>query len=158
MPNSSQLISFLLSFQTIMNPTRSVGQANFFSCSSQSIGSIGLSIVNKLTSRSITENGLRIHVHQHVGFKLHLAWHVFDKYNNKSVRCFERIFPELNDLYDFCKHLNGAFTGLCDCVCSPFDQWMAGKFNPYFLQHSTKEQLRQFVFLPSQVQDPHSLL
>ena len=135
LPISSQL-SFLLSFQTTMNPTRSVGQANF-SKSSHNIASNGSFIVHKLASRSITENGLQIHVHKHVGFKLHLVWHVFDKHNT-SVKCFERIFPDFNDLYDFCKQLkNGAFEGLCDCVCSRFFEWM-DKINSYFRSFYTR--------------------
>jgi len=137
-----------------MNPTRSVGQANFFSKSSHTIASNGSSIVHKLASRSLTENGLQIHVHQHAGFKLHLVWHVFDKRNNTSVKCFERIFPDFNALYDFCKHLkNGAFEGLCDCVCSRFFEWMDDKINSCTLDHSTQDQLRLSIFLPSTVRN-----
>jgi len=135
-----------------MTPTRSVGQADFFSLSSLSINSTGTSIVRRLASRSVTGNGLGIHVHQHAGFKLHLVWHVFDKHKNKSVKCFEIIFPELNDLYDFCKHLkDGAFQGLCDCVCDHFMEWMDDKINSCTLKHSTQDQLRLSIFLPSTV-------
>ena len=139
-----------------MSPSRSVSQANFSCLSSQIIGSKVSYIVHKLASRSITGNGLQIHAHQHAGFKLHLDWHVFNKHNNTSVKCFERIFPEFNALYDLCKHLkNGAFSGLCDCVCSHFFEWMDDKLTTCLSQHSTQEQLKQSVFLPSQVQDPH---
>jgi len=128
-----------------MNPTRRVGQANFFSFSSQSIGSKGSSIVNKLASRSITKNGLRIHEYQHVGFKLHLVWHVFNKHNNTSIKCFERIFPEFNDLYDFCKHLKDvAYEGLCDCVCSCIFEWMDDKLTTCTLEHS-QARIRRYV-------------
>jgi hypothetical protein len=123
--------SLSLLFQNIMAPTRSVGQANFVSLSSQSIRSRGSSIVHQLASRSITGNGLGIHVHRHVGFILHLVWHVWDKHNNKSVKCFERIFPNFDDLYNFFKHLqDGAFEGLCNCVSDRFMQWMNEKLTP----------------------------
>ena len=133
-----------------MAPTRSVGHANFVSLSSQSIRSRGSSIVHQLASRSITGNGLGIHVHRHVGFILHLVWHVWDKHNNKSVKCFERIFPNFDDLYNFFKHLqDGAFEGLCNCVYDRFMQWMNDKINSCTLEHSTQEQLRLSIFLPS---------
>jgi len=61
-----------------MTPTRSVGQADF-SKSSRTNASNGASIVHKLASRSLTGNGLRIHIHQHAGFKVYLVWHVFNK-------------------------------------------------------------------------------
>ena len=97
-----------------MTPTRSVGQADFFSKSSKSNASCGASIVHKLASRSITGNGLQIQIHQHVDFKVHLVWHVFDKHNKKSVRCIERIFSEINALDAFCKQLKMGL--LKDCV------------------------------------------
>jgi len=143
-------VFFLLSLQTTMTPTRSVGQSAFFSKASKSIASCGGSIVQKLASRSITGNGLQIQIHQHVGFKVHVVWHVFDKHNKKSVRCFERIFSEINALDVFCKQLkDGAFEGLCDCVCNRFIEWMNDKIRPCTLEHSSQEHIRQYVFLRS---------
>ena len=153
-PNNLFFPSLSLLFQTIMAPTRSVGQANFISLSSQSIGSRGSSIVHQLASRSITGNGLGIHVHRHVGFKLHLVWHVLDKHNNKSVKWFERIFPNFDDLYNFFKHLkDGAFEGLCDSVCDHFMKWMDDKINSCNLEYSKQDQLRLSIFLPSTVRN-----
>ena len=132
-----------------MTPTRSVGQDNFFSKSSQIFGSRRTSIVQRLASRSTTGNELQIQVHQHCNYKLHLVWHIFDK-NKNSVRCLERIFSEPKALNDFWKQLkDGAFEGLCDCLCTGFIEWMNDKIKSCFSEHSTLEQLRRQVFLRS---------
>jgi hypothetical protein len=143
-------MSLLISFQNIITPTTSIGQANFFSKSSQIVGSRRTSIVQRLASRSTTDNELQIQVHQHCNYKLHLVWHMFDKNNKNSVRCLERIFSEPKALNDFWNQLkDGAFEGLCDCVCIRFIEWMNDKIKPCFSEHSTLEQLRRYVFLRS---------
>ena len=79
---------------------------------------------------------------------------MFDKNNNKSVKCFERIFPYFEDLYDFFKHLKDvAFEGLCDCVYDRFTEWMDEKTNSFTLEHSTQDQHRLSIFLPSTVRN-----
>ena len=126
-------MSLLISFQHMMTPTRSVGQANFFSKTSQTIDLKGTPIVRVLASRCITRNGLRIQTHQHIGFKLHLDWHVTDNNNHKSLRYLERGFSEYGSLLDFCTQLkNGVFEGLCYCVCTHFIEWKEEKLNPVF--------------------------
>jgi hypothetical protein len=68
--------------------------------------------------------------------------------DKKSVRCFERIFSEINALDAFCKELkDGAFEGLCDCVCNRFIEWMNDKIRLCTLEHSSQEHIRQYVFL-----------
>ena len=89
------LMSFLISFQDIMTPTRSVGQANFFSKASQSINSKSTSIVRRLASRCLTENGIRIQIHQHIGYLLYIVWNVTDHNDFKSKRCLERVFLDM---------------------------------------------------------------
>ena len=135
-------MSFLVSFQP---PTRSVGQANFFSKTSQSINSKGTSIVWRLASRCVTGNGLRIQIHQHIGFRLHIVWNVTDF---KATRCLERVFTNYGELLDFCIQLKiGAFEGLCDCVCTHFIEWMEDKIKPCLLEYSTQSQIRQSYVL-----------
>jgi len=64
--------------------------------------------------------------------------------DKKSVRCFERIFSEINALDAFCKELkDGAFEGLCDCVCNRFIEWMNDKIRLCTLEHSSQEHIRQ---------------
>ena len=111
-----------------MTPTRSVGQANFFSTSSKSITSKNTSIIHKLTSRQLTAQGLQIHIHQHIGFLVHLVWYV-NKPNNIMVkRCLEWVFTQYRNLHNFCKDLkDGAFKGLCYCVGTHFSEWINDK-------------------------------
>ena len=69
---------------------------------------------------------------------------MFSTNNKKSVRCFERIYSEINALNNFCKQLkDGAFEGLCDCVCNRFIEWMNDKIRPFTLEHSSQEHIRQ---------------
>jgi len=75
---------------------------------------------------------------------------ILSKNNYKSVRCLERFFSEFKAFDDFCTQLkNGAFEGLCDCVCTRFIEWMDGKIKPCIFEHSTHGEFRQFVFLRS---------
>ena len=110
-----------------MTPTRCVGQANFFSTSSKSITSKNTSIIHKLTSRQLTAQGLQIHIHQHIGFLVHLVWYV-NKPNIMVKRCLERGFTQYRDLHNFCKDLkDGAFEGLCNVVGTHFSEWINDK-------------------------------
>jgi len=60
---------------------------------------------------------------------------------------FRKDFSEPKALNDFWKQLNdGAFEGLCDCLCTRFMEWMNDKIKPCFSLHSTLEQLRRYVF------------
>ena len=76
---------------------------------------------------------------------------IFSTNNNTSVKCFERIFPDFNALYDFCKRLkDGAFQGLCDCVCIRFFR-MDGRQTYCTLEHYSHARIRRYVSL---VQNP----
>jgi len=113
-----------------MTPTRSVGQANFYSKASKSITSKNTSIIHKLTSRQLTAQGLQIHIHQHIGFLVHLVWYVNKPNNIEVKRCLERVFTQYRYLHNFCKDLkDGAFEGLCNCVGTHFREWMNDKIN-----------------------------
>ena len=108
-----------------MTPTRSVGEAIFFSKTSQSINSKGMSIDRRLASLSLTGNDLRIQIHKHIGFLLHIIWNVTDHNNVEATRCLERVFTKYEDLLDFSiQFKHRAFEGLCDCVCTRFIEWM----------------------------------
>ena len=110
------------------SPNRSVGQANFFSKTSQTINSKGTSIVRRLASRCVTGNGLRILIYQHIGLLLHIVWNVTDHKDIKATICLEINFSRYGDLLDVYTHLkNGAFKGLCDYVCTNFIEWMKDK-------------------------------
>ena len=101
-----------------MNPTTSVGQANY-STASKSITSKNTSIIHRLTSRQLTAQGLQIHI----GFLVHLVWYVNKPNNIKVKRCWERVFTQYRDLHNFCKDLkDGAFEGLCNCVGTHFSE------------------------------------
>jgi len=116
-----------------MTSTRSVGQAKFFSKTSQTIESKGTSIVRRLAWRRITGTGLRIQIHQHIGFKLHLVWHVTDNNNYKSLRCSKRVLSEYGSLLDFCTPLkNGAFEGLLIVYILISSSGWKKKLNPVF--------------------------
>ena len=101
-----------------------------------------------MASVCLTGNGLRIQIHQHIGFLLHIVCNVTDHNNFKATRCLERVFTKYGDLLDFCVQLkNGAFEGLCDCVCTHFIEWMEDKIKPCLLEHFT--QIRQSYVLRS---------
>jgi len=107
-----------------MSPTRSVGQAIYRSKADSS----RTSIVQRLASRTLAGQSLGIRIHQHIGFQLHLVWHIADSNNYKSLRCIERVFLKYKDIHDFCMELkNGAFEGLCNCVCTRFLEWTEDK-------------------------------
>jgi hypothetical protein len=84
------------------------------------VTSDGTSIIKKLTSRSLTGQGLQIHTHQHIGYKVHLIWHITKKVK-ESVICMERTFELYGDVYDFCNEIkNGALEGMCSCIATHF--------------------------------------
>jgi len=121
-----------------MNPATSVGQANFYSRTSRNIHPKSTSIDLRLASRCLTGHSLKIQINQHIGFQLHLVWHVNDHNDYKSMRFLEREFTRYGDLHDFCKELkNGTFEDLCDCVCTHFLEWMKDKIEPCHLEEST---------------------
>jgi len=85
------------------------------------------SIVSRLISRSITEQSLKINVHQHFGLKLHLVWRTH-RYDDSPERCKERCFLIYEELETFCKELKyGARVGLCDCVFIGVHWFLKGK-------------------------------
>jgi len=131
-------MSLVISFQHIMTPTTSVGQANF-SKTFQSINSTGMSIVRKLASRRLKGNGLRIQIHRHIGFLLHNVCHVTNHNNFKTTKCLERVFTKYGDLHDFCIELK---TGLLKayvivCVLISSSGWKT-KLNHVLLNISHK--------------------
>jgi len=92
----------------------SIGQGNLFSKMCHEVSSNGTSIVKRLVSRSLTERSLRNHVHQHLGYRLHLVWESTNK-GTTTARCMERVFPRYEDIATFCTELmNGALEDLRD--------------------------------------------
>ena len=89
---------------------KSIGQGNLRSY--LHLRPAGSSVVQRLSTRSITGRGMELNVHQHVGFRLHLEW----QNENKTRRCFERIFDTFEDVDRLCDMLDGGLEGLCDCV------------------------------------------
>ena len=58
---------------------------------------------------------------------------------------FRKDFSEPKALNNFWKQLNdGAFEGLCDCLCTRFMEWMNDKIKPCFSLHSTIKQLSRY--------------
>jgi len=106
--------------QLLMSLTRCIGQGNFNS----KFNHDGTSIVKRLASRSLTGRGLQIHIHQHIGYRLHLVWHTICN-GEETSRCIERVFLLYEDVSDFCENLmSKAFEGMCDCVCIHVSEWL----------------------------------
>lgn len=92
---TSLFIPFLIPssryFQLRHEPKRSIGEGNLFHNVCPRVSSDESSLVKWLTSRSLTERGLQIHVHQNFGYTLQLIWYVTN--NGKTTkRCMERVF------------------------------------------------------------------
>jgi len=84
----------------------------------------------------------KIRTHQHIGFKLHLFWHV-TSIGKKSLRCMERVFSMYGDLQEFCDEtMDGALEGLCDCVGVHFLQWFEDKVERCCMEPSTQSQTK----------------
>ena len=89
---------------------RSIGQG--YLRSRPDLRPAGLSVVQRLATRSVTGRGPNINVHQHFGWRLHLEWT-----NGEERRCFERFFETFESIDEFCLDLaKGGAEGLCDCV------------------------------------------
>jgi len=125
-----------------MNPTRSVGQGNLYSKLSQRVTSDGTSVIKRLTSRSLMGQGLQIQIHQHIGFELHLVWHVTS--NGKKSSCIER-YKEITDFCD--KLMSGAFEGLCECVCVHIIEWLKDKVEPCRMEISIHSHTKKCMTL-----------
>lgn len=81
-----------------MNLTKSVGQANHH-CNLP-LRSAGTSVVQRLASLSIAGRGLGIELHQHIGYRLHLVWHVTE-HGKTTTRCLVRVFGMFEDVHQF---------------------------------------------------------
>jgi hypothetical protein len=82
------------------------------------------SVIIRLTSRSLRGQSLRIQVHQHFSFRLHLIWQCRREWNKKQkllIRqemCIERKFLTDDDIENFCYDLErNTLEGLSSCVC-----------------------------------------
>jgi hypothetical protein len=92
--------------------TRSVGQGNFYS----RVAPYCPSIIKSLHTRSLTGHRLNLHVHQHLGYKLHIVWNSVKK-GVQSESGIERRFSTYEEVTSFCTDLTkGRSEGLCDCV------------------------------------------
>jgi hypothetical protein len=68
------------------------------------------SIVDRLAARSVTGQSLNIHVHQHVGYRVHFEW-------DRGTKAMERRFHMHSDAETFCEELcKFGLEGLCTCV------------------------------------------
>jgi hypothetical protein len=93
----------------------------------------GSSIITRLVSRSQTEPGLQIQVHQHFGYRLHLLWRG-TKHEGSSEMCMEKIFLVSGDVQRFCTELEkGALEGLCSCAIAGVVQFMKEKGETCFI-------------------------
>jgi len=93
-----------------------VGQGNPSSPASRTLSARLLSIVDRLASRSLTGQGLRILVHQHFGYRLHLEWSDSSS-RDASSRFMERRFESWNDAESFATEICSlGYEGLCTCM------------------------------------------
>jgi hypothetical protein len=107
---------YLASFFGMTTTTHTcTGRGNHHSLPCRRVSANHLSIVDRLTARSVTGQGLQILVHQHYGYRLHLEW----KGSNSRVSSgfMERRFLMSSDAETFCKELcSCGLEGLCTCV------------------------------------------
>jgi len=103
-----------------MSLTRSIGQGNFHS----KFNHDGTSIVKRLASRSLTGRILHIHIHQHIGYRLHLIWDPTNDERDRSM-FIVRVLLMYDEFSDFCETLmSKAFEGMCDCACINVGEWL----------------------------------
>ena len=92
------------------------GQGIPSSLAARAISDNRLSIVDRLAARSLTGQGLRVRVHQHYGYRLHLQWKG-NRNREGSSRFMERHFRGFPDVLSFCEQLcDGRLEGLTTCV------------------------------------------
>jgi hypothetical protein len=92
------------------------GRGNHHSLLCRRVSANRLSIVDKLTARSVTGQGLQILVHQHYGYRLHLEWRGSSS-SRVSSRFMERRFLMTCEAKTFCTELcSYGLEGLCACV------------------------------------------
>ena len=80
----------LSSLQTCMSKTDktlfsvSEGHAHHSSRLNRNLYAINRSVLNWLTSKSLSGQSLRVQAHHHFGFRLHLIWKCGREWNKKS--------------------------------------------------------------------------
>ena len=125
-------LTSLSSLQTFMEETKkektpfsaSEGQAHHSSRLNRKLYENNRSVINRLTSRSLSGQSIRIQVHHHFGFRLHLIWQCGREWNKKQKllirheKCRERKFLTDDDVENFCYDLErNTLEGLGSCVC-----------------------------------------
>jgi hypothetical protein len=112
-------IRYLASFFSMAATTTfkhvSTCQGNPHSLLCRRVSANRLSILDRLTARSVTGQGLQILVHQHYAYRLHLEWR--GRGSRVSSRFMERRFLMSRETETFCTELcSYGLEGLCTCV------------------------------------------
>jgi len=109
-----KLIYFSMATTTTFTHTRvQVGESHSLLC--RRVSTNRLSIVDRLTTRLVTEHGLQILVHQHYVYLLHLEWKGGS--SRVSSKFMERRFLMSGEAHSFCTELcSHGLEGLCTCV------------------------------------------
>jgi len=129
-----------------MNLTRTIVYGNFQSKLHQIVTGDGTSIVKRLAYRSLTGRGLHIHIHQHLGYRLHLVWDT-TRNGKETSKCIERRVLMYQEVTDFCEELmSKAFEGMCDWVCIHVIDWL--KDNVGSCQVLITTQSQKSILLP----------
>ena len=127
---------------------RSVGESNLFSKIFHKVSSNGTFIIKRLVSWSLTERSLRNHVHQHLGYILHLVWKSTNK-GMTTVRCMERVFPRYEDIATFCMEImKGVLEVLCDCVSVGVLQLLEDKVEQCDMAPSSQSRRDKYKGIP----------
>ena len=131
----------------------SEGQAHHSSRLNHILYANNRSFVTRLTTRSLSGPSLRIQVHHHLGFRLHLIWHCRREKSKKRKlpirweKCIERKFLTDDNIENFCYELErNTLEGLNSCVCElglvPFSE---EKVHPCYKRPSFPSQLDEIT-------------
>jgi hypothetical protein len=74
------------------------------------------SIISLLTSGTIRERTLGIHIHHHFGYRLHLTWSCSVRRTQRHRWGIERRFPSFSGIDDFCSGLI-TLQDTSSCIC-----------------------------------------
>jgi biotin operon repressor len=114
--NSNNIFPYLCSRKTSMSQySESDGQAHSASRLLRTLSLGSPSIIHMLRARSVTGQGLNIHVDQHYGYRLHATWKITNKQMINDLFATERRFPTYSSVDCFCRGLQ-TIEDLCTCI------------------------------------------
>jgi len=96
---------------------------------------------------SLTGRSPHIHIHQYMGYRLHLLWDPTNDERDRSM-CIEGVFLMYDEISDFCETLmSKLFEGMCDCECINVSEWLKDKVESFQLAITTHSQ-KPIIYCP----------